>query len=76
MEMILVKNVQDIRFEPTPKWVRVMFNGKFIADSKRARLLLPGGPPYYYFPREDVRMELLEPTDHQEQTPLLGNASF
>lgn len=76
MEMILVKNVQDIRFEPTPKWVRVVFHNKVIADSKRASLLLPGGPPYYYFPREDVRMELLEPTDHQGQTPLLGKTTF
>ncbi|MDZ4230994.1 MAG: DUF427 domain-containing protein [Dehalococcoidales bacterium] len=66
----------QIAFEPSPKWVRVLFGGKFIADSKRACLLLPGGPPYYYFPREDVRMNLLEPTEHREQTRLLGEASF
>lgn len=76
MEMVLVENKTQIGFEPSPKWVRILFGGQFIADSRRARLLLPGGPPYYYFPREDVRMNLLEPTDHSEQTPLLGKASF
>lgn len=76
MEMIVVRNVQDISFEPTPKWVRVLFGSKFIADSKRARLLSAGGPPYYYFPREDIRLDLLEPTVHQEETTLLGKASF
>jgi uncharacterized protein (DUF427 family) len=53
---------QEIVFEPSPKWVRVMFGGQFIADSKRAYLLHLGGPPYYYFPKEDVRMDLLQPT--------------
>jgi uncharacterized protein (DUF427 family) len=76
MEMVLVKSRAEIGFEPSHKWVRVLFGGHFIADSKRTRLLLPGGPPYYYFPREDVRMELLEPTDHRGGAPLLGEACF
>ena len=73
--MVLARSSKEIEFELSPKWVRVMFNGQFIADSKRAQLLLPGGPPYYYFPKEDVRMDLLEPTDHSDQS-LLGQASF
>ncbi len=76
MEMILVERNTQIGFEPSPKRVRVLFGGQFIADSKHARLLLAGGPPYYYFPKEDVRMDLLEPTDYSEQTRLLGKASF
>ncbi len=76
MEMILVESKTQIGFEPSSRWVRVLFGSQFIADSKHTRLLLPGGPPYYYFPREDVRMDLLEPTDHSEQTSLLGKASF
>ena len=76
MEMVLAKNATDIGFESSPKWVRVMFNGQFVADSKRAYLLLPGGPPYYYFPREDVRMDFLEATDHSRESELLGKASF
>lgn len=53
-----------------------MFNGEFIADSKRACLLLPGGPPYYYFPREDVRMDRLEPAGQRQENRLLGEATF
>ena len=67
---------QEIWFEPSPKWVRVMFGGQFIADSKRVYLLRPGGPPYYYFPKEDVRMDLLQPTSHTERSPVLGEASY
>ncbi len=67
---------QEIVFEPSSKWVRVMFGGEFIADSKRAHLLRPGGPPYYYFPKEDVRMDLLQPTKHTEHSPGLGDASY
>lgn len=76
MEMVLTDSKTKIGFEPSPKWVRVMFNGQFVADSKRAFLLLPGGPPYYYFPKADVRMDLLKPAAHREKTPLLGEASF
>ncbi len=41
MEMILVESKTQIGFEPTPKWVRVLFGGQFIADSKRARPAAP-----------------------------------
>ncbi len=56
--------------EPTPRWVRVKFGGVIVADSKHALLLRQYGPgrqadepfrlPTYYFPRDDVRMDLLE----------------
>ena len=67
---------QEMVFEPSPKWVRVMFGGEFIADSKRVHLLRPAGPPYYYFPEEDVRMDLLQRTKHTEHSPGLGDASY
>jgi uncharacterized protein (DUF427 family) len=48
------------RFEPSPRWVRVKLGGTFIADSKRVMLLLePRKLGSYYFPVEDVRMDLL-----------------
>ena len=51
-----------IRFEPTPRWVRAVFAGVTVADSKRAMLLTEHHHmPVYYFPVEDVRMDLLEP---------------
>ena len=53
-----------------------MLGGEFIADSKRVHLLRPGGPPFYYFPKDDVRMELLQPSDYTEQSPVLGDAAY
>jgi len=76
METNPIGNATQIRLEPSPKWVRVVFNGEFIADSKRALLLFPGGPPYYFFPKEDVRMDLMEPAEPREMAPLPGKASF
>ena len=46
----------------SPRWVRVKFGGQTIADSRRALLLRQYGPgrlPTYYFPPEDVRLDLL-----------------
>ena len=66
-----------VEVEPSPRWVRATFNGETIADSKRAKLLRETGTrPAYYFPREDVRMDLLEPTDHQTHCPYKGDASY
>ena len=53
----------EIRFEPSEKRVRVEFNGARIADSSRALVLHETRlPPAYYFPTEDVRMDLLART--------------
>ncbi len=74
----ITEDGREICFEPSPKWVRVMFGGQFIADSKRVYLLRPGGPPYphYYFPREDVGMEFLQAGDYREKAPDLGEAVY
>lgn len=64
-------------FEDSPKRVRVVFNGETIADSRRVKLLHETGLlPIYYFPREDVRMDLLEETDHTTHCPFKGDASY
>ena len=66
-----------VSVEPSPKRVRVMFNGKTIVDSLCAALLLETGHmPVYYFPREDVRMDLLEPNTHRTHCPYKGDASY
>ena len=50
----------EIRFEPAGRRVRAELNGVCIADSRRAVVLRETRqPPAYYFPREDVRFELL-----------------
>ena len=64
-------------FEDSPRRVRVMFDGETIADSKRAKLLHETGHlPVYYFPEEDVRMDLLEESDHTTYCPFKGDASY
>ena len=66
-----------VTVEPCAKWVRVMHNGEFIADSRRALLLFETRhTPVYYFPREDVRMELMSPTDLVTQCPYKGDAEY
>src|SRR5918993_5699128 len=64
-------------FEDSPRRVRVVFGGETVADSRRAKLLHEAGLlPVYYFPIEDVRMELLEESDHTTHCPFKGDASY
>ena len=63
--------------EPSPRRVRVKFNGETIADSSNAQLLFETRHlPVYYFPRADVRMDLMAPTDHQTFCPYKGTAAY
>lgn len=51
------------RIEADARRVRVEHGGVRIADSRRAlRVLETAGPPCFYLPRQDVRLDLLEPT--------------
>ena len=46
--------------EPTPKHLRVTFNGQTVGETRRGlRVLETSQPPAYYFPPEDVRRECL-----------------
>ena len=66
-----------VLLEPSPRRVRVRFNGGTIADSIAAHLLFETRHlPVYYFPRGDVRMDLLAPTDHHSFCPYKGTASY
>ncbi len=66
-----------IEIEPTPRWVRVTFNGETIANSKRALLLRETGHlPVYYFHPDDVAAEFLEPTSHTTHCPYKGEAAY
>ena len=60
---------QWIEFIPSPKWVRVVFNGKVIADSKGVQILRESGhTPVYYFPKE--RCSLGCPATIQSYEPI------
>ena len=54
-----------VRTEPNARRVRVFFGGQAVADSSATIYLFETGHlPVYYFPRADVRFDLLEPTSH------------
>ncbi|GAC1323719.1 MAG: DUF427 domain-containing protein [Chloroflexota bacterium] len=66
-----------ISFEPSPRRVRALFNNVVVADSRHVMLMRdPKYLPVYYFPRKDVRMDLLTPTDHHTHSPSKGEASY
>jgi uncharacterized protein (DUF427 family) len=63
-------------FEDSPRRVRVMLGGETVADSRRVKLMHETRHlPVYYFPEEDVQMDLLEATDHTTTCPFKGEAS-
>jgi uncharacterized protein (DUF427 family) len=66
-----------LHIEPSPRRVRVVFDGETIADSKRALLLRESRRlPVYYFPRADVRIDRLEPVEYRTSCPHKGRASY
>ncbi len=65
------------RWEDSRRRVRVVFADVTVADSERVMLLLEFGRlPVFYFPMEDVRMDLMEATEHHTYSPLKGEASY
>ncbi len=57
--------------------VRVRFAGETIADSARTLTVRETKhAPVVYFPRDDVRFEYLERTDHETFCPFKGEASY
>jgi uncharacterized protein (DUF427 family) len=53
---------EEVILEPTPKRVRAFAGGELVVDSRRAVMMLETGHlPVYYFPKQDVRMDLLTP---------------
>jgi uncharacterized protein (DUF427 family) len=66
-----------IYFEDSPRRIRGTFGGETIVDSRHAKLLHEQNHlPIYYFPEEEVRMDLLEPTDHTSRCPFKGEARY
>jgi uncharacterized protein (DUF427 family) len=67
----------SITIEPNPKRVRVLFNGRVIADTTRALTLKEARlPPVQYIPREDADMSLLERTAHKTHCPYKSDAAY
>lgn len=66
-----------IELEPCDRQITVRWNGMVLAKSTRSIILLETRhPPVFYFPREDVRQDLLVPTALHTHCPYKGNASY
>lgn len=65
------------RLEESTRHIQVVLNGEVIANTQRAkRILETSGPPVYYIPPEDVKMEYFTPTDHHSYCEWKGVASY
>ncbi len=54
-----------VDMEPSPKRIRMKLGDEIIADSTNAlRMLETNHKDFYYFPRADIRMDLMVRTDH------------
>ena len=68
---------QSREFGSNPRRVRVYFNKQLIAESREMMLLRENEHlPLYYFPKEDVRMEHLQSSDHMTHSDHKGNGIF
>ena len=57
--------------------MRVSVNGEVVAESRRPLALFETGlPTRWYFPRDDVRLDLLSPSDSQTGCAYKGFASY
>ena len=66
-----------ISIEPNEKRVRVMFNGRVVADTRRALTLQETTlRPVQYVPREDADMTAFVRTAHSTHCPYKGDAAY
>ncbi|MFF8844248.1 DUF427 domain-containing protein [Streptomyces sp. NPDC015127] len=66
-----------ITIEQGTQHVRVVHGGTVLAESRRPLLLRETGLPVrYYLPPDDVRTELLTPSDSRTHCPFKGDASY
>jgi uncharacterized protein (DUF427 family) len=64
-------------FDPVPQRIRGVFAGETVVDSGDAKLLHETGHlPVYYFPLENVRQDLLDPSEKRTHCPHKGDARY
>jgi uncharacterized protein (DUF427 family) len=64
-------------FEPVPYRLRGFFAGEAVFDTLGAKLLYETAHlPVYYVPEQDLRHDLLEPSDRRTRCPHKGEASY
>ncbi|QNU60661.1 DUF427 domain-containing protein [Vreelandella titanicae] len=66
-----------IELHPVSQRVQVHVDGKLLADSTNALELRERGyPPRHYFPRDDVRMDLLTTSETTTHCPFKGSTVY
>ncbi len=66
-----------ITLTDNPHRIRVVLGGFIVAETTKALTLQEATlPPVQYIPRSDVRMDLLDRTDHASHCPYKGDASY
>jgi len=66
-----------ITIQPNPERVRVVFNGRVVADSTRALTLREASlRPVLYIPRADADMSLLARSTNASHCPYKGDAAY
>lgn len=64
-------------FESYPRRMRGLFASETVVDSRHAKLLHEHAHlPRLYFPRSEIRMELLESSEHTTHSPQKGDAVY
>jgi uncharacterized protein (DUF427 family) len=64
-------------WDPIPHRIRAIFAKETIVDSTNVKMLHETGHlPVYYFPEEDLRADLLEPSDKTTHCPFKGEATY
>jgi uncharacterized protein (DUF427 family) len=67
----------EIRLDPSPKRVRALVDGCVVIDSGRVLLMRePQHLPVYFFPKQDVRIDLLTPGQSPEEPGAKGRATL
>lgn len=67
----------QVREERVAQVVKVRVGDEVIAESEDViRVVEDGAPLRYYFPRSDVHMETLQPTDTTTDCPFKGRARY
>jgi uncharacterized protein (DUF427 family) len=77
LQAVATGSTADVRTESCPRRIRVVVAGQFVADSTAAIYVFEKGHlPVYYFPRDDVRWDLLQATDTSTHCPRKGDAVY
>ncbi len=72
-----VHKAYQIVVESTSEPLQAVHGGIVLADSAKALVMHETGlPSYHYFPREDVKADILEPSERRTFCPFKGTASY